>query len=160
MEQTAGRDSESLRSDAHVLPKQNLEVNPAHPVIVALDAARVADPALAAIAAEQLVDNALVAAGLVEDSRVMLPRLNALLERVLGAAAAGGAARSGAAASSGGGGSGYTTEEAVTGARFVPPRERDERAALAEGQRFYEGLHERIVVDEAAAAEAAKAGGR
>jgi hypothetical protein len=34
--------------------------------------------------AEQVVDNALVAAGLVDDPRMMLPRLNALLERVVG----------------------------------------------------------------------------
>ena len=63
--------------------QQALEVNPAHAVIRGLAAARVADPALAAVVAEQVFDNALVAAGLLDDPRTMLPRLNSLLARVL-----------------------------------------------------------------------------
>jgi hypothetical protein len=33
--------------------------------------------------AEQVFDNAMVAAGLLDDSRVMLPRLNQLIERLV-----------------------------------------------------------------------------
>jgi len=33
--------------------------------------------------AEQVFDNAMVAAGLLDDSRVMLPRLNKLIERLV-----------------------------------------------------------------------------
>jgi hypothetical protein len=44
---------------------------------------RQTDPALAASVAEQVLDNARVAAGVLEDPRTMLNRLNQLLERVL-----------------------------------------------------------------------------
>ena len=62
---------------------QVLEVNAKHPLIRALDASREAQPELAAQVAEQLLDNSLVQAGLLDDSRVMLPRINSLLEQVL-----------------------------------------------------------------------------
>jgi hypothetical protein len=41
------------------------------------------DSALAVTVAEQILDNARVAAGLLEDPRAMLTRLNQLLEKVL-----------------------------------------------------------------------------
>ena len=63
--------------------QQDLEINPRHSIVSRLDAMRQSDPALAAEVAEQLLDNARVAAGLLEDPRTMLKRLNALLERVL-----------------------------------------------------------------------------
>jgi molecular chaperone HtpG len=63
--------------------KPDLEINPDHPAIVALEKKRHADAALAAQVAEQVFDSALVAAGLLEDPRAMLSRINALLERVL-----------------------------------------------------------------------------
>jgi len=65
------------------MPKQTLEINPAHPVIVNLDRARLADPSSATLATEQIFDNALITAGLMDDARTMLPRLNALLEKAL-----------------------------------------------------------------------------
>ena len=67
------------------LPKQKLQVNPSHPVVVALHDAAIngSDDDLAANAAHQLLDNALVAAGLMDDARTMLPRLNKLLELAL-----------------------------------------------------------------------------
>lgn len=67
-----------------VLPtKHDLEINPAHPIMARLDAMRQKDSALAASVAEQILDNARVAAGLLEDPRAMLMRLNQLLEKVL-----------------------------------------------------------------------------
>ena len=63
--------------------KQDLEINPAHPIMARLDAMRQQDPTLAASVAEQVLDNARVAAGLLEDPRTMLNRLNQLLEKVL-----------------------------------------------------------------------------
>jgi molecular chaperone HtpG len=63
--------------------KQDLEINPRHPVITRLDKMRQSDEALAAKVAEQINDNARVAAGLLEDPRAMLKRLNELLEQVL-----------------------------------------------------------------------------
>jgi molecular chaperone HtpG len=64
--------------------KYDLEINPAHPILARLDAMRSKDGALAASVAEQVLDNARVAAGLLEDPRAMLNRLNQLLEKVLG----------------------------------------------------------------------------
>mgnify|MGYP001986901492 CR=1 FL=1 len=69
---------------ANALPMQNLEINPKHPLITLLNQARESNPELAAEVAEQVLDNALVSAGLMDDSRVMLPRINKLLEIVLG----------------------------------------------------------------------------
>jgi TNF receptor-associated protein 1 len=63
--------------------KYDMEINPSHPIVSRLDSARQKDPALAASVAEQVLDNARVAAGLLEDPRAMLNRLNQLLEKVL-----------------------------------------------------------------------------
>jgi molecular chaperone HtpG len=63
--------------------KQDLEINPAHPIMARLEAMRQTDGALAASVAEQVLDNARVAAGVLEDPRTMLNRLNQLLEKVL-----------------------------------------------------------------------------
>jgi TNF receptor-associated protein 1 len=65
------------------IPPQRLEINPRHPVIVGLYHAKDSDPVLASKVAEQLFDNALVSAGLLDDPRTMLKRLNALLEDAL-----------------------------------------------------------------------------
>jgi len=62
---------------------QDLEINPAHPLVLRLEAIRQKDSSLAASVAEQILDNARMAAGLLEDPRAMLTRLNQLLERVL-----------------------------------------------------------------------------
>ena len=64
--------------------KHDLEINPAHPIVARLDAMRQKDAALAGTVAEQLLDNARVAAGVLEDPRAMVSRLNQLLEHVLG----------------------------------------------------------------------------
>jgi len=63
--------------------KLDLEINPRHPVIVQLDQIRAKNPSLAEQVAEQVYDNARVAAGVLEDPRAMLKRLNELLEKVL-----------------------------------------------------------------------------
>ena len=62
---------------------QDLEINPAHPLVTRLEAIRQKDSGLAGSVAEQILDNARVAAGLLEDPWAMLTRLNQLLERVL-----------------------------------------------------------------------------
>lgn len=74
---------------ASFVPKQHLEINPKHPIIVRLHALRGEDPELEKVVAEQVFDNAMVAAGILDDSRVMLPRLNKLMERLLAAGAVG-----------------------------------------------------------------------
>ncbi|EEF61959.1 molecular chaperone HtpG [Pedosphaera parvula] len=63
--------------------KQDLEINPSHPIMNRLEKMRHTDTALAGKVVEQVLDNARVAAGLLEDPRTMLKRLNELLEQVL-----------------------------------------------------------------------------
>jgi len=70
------------------LPKQKLLLNPDHPTIQALDDLKLHNHDLAATLAHQLLDNALVAAGLMDDARLMLPRLNKLLQLAARAATA------------------------------------------------------------------------
>ncbi len=75
----------AMKQDGPDLPaaKHDFEINPAHPLIARLEAIRQKDAALAGSVAEQILDNARVAAGLLEDPRAMLTRLNSLLEKVL-----------------------------------------------------------------------------
>ena len=150
----AGKDAAALKSESHMLPKQTLEINPAHPIIVRLYEARAAQPDVARAVAEQvgdansfdcmvyekrdctpcpvallllqIVDNALIAAGLIDDSRTMLPRLTALLELVLGV------------------GHGYAGEAVIEGKRFVPERERDERAGIDLSAKLAEDLNAKL----------------
>lgn len=60
----------------------NLEINPRHTVIKRLAAAQAAAPEKAALIAEQILDNALIAAGLLEDPTKMVARIYKLLETV------------------------------------------------------------------------------
>lgn len=64
---------------AESIPKQVVEINPAHPIIYGLNEIRKKEPKLAEVCAAQVYDNCLVAAGLMDDGRLMLPRLNELL---------------------------------------------------------------------------------
>ncbi|HEY5042837.1 MAG TPA: molecular chaperone HtpG [Verrucomicrobiae bacterium] len=75
----------AMKQDGPDLPaaKHDFEINPAHPIMAQLDAMRQKDAALAASVAEQILDNSRVAAGVLEDPRAMLTRLNSLLEKVL-----------------------------------------------------------------------------
>ncbi len=75
----------AMKQDGPDLPaaKPDFEFNPAHPIMARLDSVRQKDAALAGSVAEQILDNARVAAGLLEDPRAMLTRLNSLLEKVL-----------------------------------------------------------------------------
>ncbi len=75
----------AMKQDGPDLPatKHDFEINPAHPLIARLEAIRQKEAALAGSVAEQILDNARVAAGLLEDPRAMLTRLNSLLEKVL-----------------------------------------------------------------------------
>jgi molecular chaperone HtpG len=65
--------------------KPDLEINPNHAMIARLEKIRHADAGLAGKVAEQIFDNARVAAGLLEDPREMLARVNDLLDQLLAA---------------------------------------------------------------------------
>jgi hypothetical protein len=65
------------------LPKQTLEINPKHTIMLELFEMKEKNPEFASIIVEQVFDNALVAAGLLDEPRTMLPRINSLMERFL-----------------------------------------------------------------------------
>jgi molecular chaperone HtpG len=60
----------------------NLEINPRHAVIKRLAAAQTTAPEKAGLVAQQILDNALIAAGLLEDPTQMVARIYKLLETV------------------------------------------------------------------------------
>jgi len=61
-------------------PRVELHFNPRHAVIRRLDAARRDKPEVAKLVAEQVLDNALIAAGLLDDPQKMVARIYKLLE--------------------------------------------------------------------------------
>jgi len=60
-----------------------LLVNLKHPILVSLAKAKNDNPEVAKLVAEQLLDNAILSAGILDEAREMLPRLNELLKNVL-----------------------------------------------------------------------------
>jgi len=60
-----------------------LEINPSHPIIKKLYTLKSSNAELARLVAEQVYDNSMIAAGLVEDPRKMLGRINSILEQAL-----------------------------------------------------------------------------
>jgi len=60
----------------------NLEINPRHAVIKRLFDLQSTNPDRAKLVAEQLLDNALISAGLLDDATSMVARLNKLLEAI------------------------------------------------------------------------------
>ncbi|MFM8618155.1 MAG: molecular chaperone HtpG [Opitutaceae bacterium] len=70
------------RDGADTPLRVNLEFNPRHAVIKRLFDTHTANADRAKLVAEQLLDNALIAAGLLEDPTSMVARLNKLLESV------------------------------------------------------------------------------
>jgi molecular chaperone HtpG len=73
----------AMNKDSAETPlRVNLEINPRHAVIRKLAGTRETSPDRAKLVAEQLLDNALMSAGLLEDPTKMLQRLNKLLESI------------------------------------------------------------------------------
>ena len=63
------------------LPPQTLEINPTHPIIQGINKARLGgedEQKRGAVVAQQVFDNALIAAGLMEEPRDMVDRLHEL----------------------------------------------------------------------------------
>ena len=61
-----------------------LEINPRHALVKKLAEAREANPEVAKLVAGQLLDNALISAGLLDDARDTVRRMNELMEKALG----------------------------------------------------------------------------
>jgi TNF receptor-associated protein 1 len=73
----------AMNKDGAQAPLQvNLEVNPHHAVIKRLDELRTGSPDKAKLVAGQILDNALISAGLLDDAPSMVKRLYKLLETV------------------------------------------------------------------------------
>lgn len=64
--------------------KVQLEINPRHDIVKKLDAARDANPDLAKLVVAQLFDNALLAAGLLDDKKSLITRGYDLMNQALG----------------------------------------------------------------------------
>ena len=65
--------------------KVELEINPRHSLVRKLAQAVDSNPELASLVARQLLDNALIAAGLLDDARDTVSRMNTLMEKAMGA---------------------------------------------------------------------------
>jgi len=61
-----------------------LEINPRHSLVRKLSDAREKNPEVAGLVARQLLDNALIAAGLLDDARDTITRMNTLMEKAMG----------------------------------------------------------------------------
>jgi TNF receptor-associated protein 1 len=76
--------SNSGAQKSQTMPPQVFEINPSHPLIVNIFKTKDQnDGHIAKLVAEQLFDNAMIAAGLVDDARSMIPRLNEILKSTL-----------------------------------------------------------------------------
>ena len=64
--------------------KVELEINPRHSLIRKLAEVKESNPDLARLVALQMLDNALIAAGLLEDARDTVSRMNTLMEKAMG----------------------------------------------------------------------------
>ncbi|MGB6221444.1 molecular chaperone HtpG [Haloferula sp.] len=64
--------------------KVELEINPRHPLVRKLAETKDSNPDLAKLVAGQLLDNSLIAAGLLEDARDTVRRMNELMEKAMG----------------------------------------------------------------------------
>uniref|UniRef100_A0A5F7Z7F3 TNF receptor associated protein 1 n=1 Tax=Macaca mulatta TaxID=9544 RepID=A0A5F7Z7F3_MACMU len=65
------------------LLQPTLEINPRHVLIKKLNQLRASEPGLAQLLVDQIYENAMIAAGLVDDPRAMVGRLNELLVKAL-----------------------------------------------------------------------------
>jgi molecular chaperone HtpG len=60
-----------------------LEINPAHAIVRQLATVKDTNPDLAGLLGEQLLDNALLAAGLLDDPQTMIGRMHRIMEQAL-----------------------------------------------------------------------------
>ncbi|HSJ03861.1 MAG TPA: molecular chaperone HtpG [Verrucomicrobium sp.] len=61
-----------------------LELNPSHPIVRKLAGATASNPELAGLLAQQILDNALLSAGLLDDPQAMIGRMHSIMEKALG----------------------------------------------------------------------------
>ena len=78
MQQQQGGDAAAMGGE----PPVKLQINPRHPLVKNLAGLHDSDEALASLISEQLLDNARVAAGLLEDPSAMIQRNYKILEQL------------------------------------------------------------------------------
>ena len=76
--------TQDMQRDYYLNQKKTLEINPRHPLVKKLAEAKDSNPELAKLVALQLLDNSLIAAGLLEDARDTVSRMNTLMEKAMG----------------------------------------------------------------------------
>lgn len=64
-------------------PKVQLQINTSHPIIMQLNNVRTSNPKLAGDALQQIMDNAMIQAGLLEDNRAMVDRISSFVQIAL-----------------------------------------------------------------------------
>lgn len=74
----------SMNPESEPPIKVNLQINPRHRLCKNIAALRESNESLAKLVAEQVFDNAMIAAGLLEDARPMVSRIQQILESVTG----------------------------------------------------------------------------
>jgi molecular chaperone HtpG len=74
----------AMKKDDFGAPQVILEINPTHAIVKKLSAASGANPDLAGLIAEQLLDSALLSAGLLDDTHDMVGRVERIMEQALG----------------------------------------------------------------------------
>ncbi len=72
--------SDASPADAFEAMPGTLELNPNHHIVKTLAGVVTSNPAVARVAVRQLFDNACIAAGMLEDPRAILGRLNDMVE--------------------------------------------------------------------------------
>ena len=72
----------AMKRDVNMQNSVNLEINPGHELIKNLTGLKDKDPDIAKLVTEQILDNALIAAGYLEDPREMVSRVYKILELV------------------------------------------------------------------------------
>jgi len=75
--------ADKSQEERYRLLQPTMEVNPKHPIIRKLATLTQSDPELAKLVAEQIYDNAMIAASLMDDPKVILNRMNDLLSKAL-----------------------------------------------------------------------------
>lgn len=73
----------ALKNDDLGAPPVILEINPAHVIALKLAGLTESKPELAGLVAEQLLDNALMSAGLLDDPQAMINRVNRIMEQAV-----------------------------------------------------------------------------
>lgn len=71
------------RYSSEMLTGQNLEINPNHELIVAINKARKSDPELASDLIKQILDNALISADIIDNINPSLKRMNKIIMKLL-----------------------------------------------------------------------------